>query len=74
MRVRDMRERLGIPEYDATKVDVPMISLMKAAEKLGICVGSAKSLVQREFYLQRKSFPAHRGWFPSKHYPRKPSG
>lgn len=45
--VRDMRERLGIPEYDATKVDVPMISLMKAAEKLGICVGSAKSLVQR---------------------------
>jgi len=47
VRVRDMRERLGIPEYDATKVDVPMISLMKAAEKLGICVGSAKSLVQR---------------------------
>ncbi|CDZ68334.1 Putative insertion sequence ATP-binding protein [Neorhizobium galegae bv. orientalis] len=47
VRVRDMRERLGIPEYDATKVDVPMISLMKAAEKLGICIGSAKSLVQR---------------------------
>jgi len=47
VRVRDMRERLGIPEYDATKVDVPMISLMKAAEKLGICVGSAKSLVQK---------------------------
>ncbi|MBX4935453.1 recombinase family protein [Rhizobium bangladeshense] len=47
VRVRDLRERLGIPEYDATKVDVPMISLMKAAEKLGICVGSAKSLVQR---------------------------
>lgn len=47
VRVRDMRERLAIPEYDATKVDVPMISLMKAAEKLGICVGSAKSLVQR---------------------------
>jgi len=47
VRVRDMRERLGIPEYDATKVDVPMISLTKAAEKLGICVGSAKSLVQR---------------------------
>ncbi|WP_245431837.1 helix-turn-helix domain-containing protein [Rhizobium sophoriradicis] len=42
-----MRERLGIPEYDATKVDVPIISLMKAAEKLGICVGSAQSLVQR---------------------------
>jgi hypothetical protein len=47
VRVRDLRERLGIPEYDASKVDVPMISLMKAAETLGICVGSAKSLVQR---------------------------
>lgn len=47
VRVRDMRERLGIPEYDATKAAVPMISLMKAAEKLGICVGSAKNLVQR---------------------------
>ncbi|TAT71075.1 recombinase family protein [Rhizobium ruizarguesonis] len=47
VRVRDMRERLGIPEYDATKMDVPMISLMKAAEKLGICVGSAKSLAQK---------------------------
>ncbi|MDK1494837.1 recombinase family protein [Sinorhizobium sp. 7-81] len=74
VRVRDMRERLGIPEYDATKGDVPMISLTKAAEKLGICVGSAKSLVREEFYLQRKSFPARRGWFPSKHYPRKLSG
>ncbi len=47
VRVRDMRERLGIPEYDATKVDVPMISLTKAAETLGICVGSTKSLVQK---------------------------
>lgn len=47
VRVREMRERLGIPEYDATKVDVPVISLTKAAETLGICLGSAKSLVQR---------------------------
>lgn len=47
VRVREMRARLGIPEYDATKVDVPVISLTKAAETLGICLGSAKSLVQR---------------------------
>ncbi|WP_244564029.1 hypothetical protein [Ensifer aridi] len=39
-----MRERLGIPEYDPTKAAGQMISLMKAAEQLGICVGSAKSL------------------------------
>ncbi|CAN7658287.1 hypothetical protein [Rhizobium sp. LjRoot258] len=44
-RVRDMRERLGIPEYDPAKAGSPMISLMEAAERLGICVGSAKTLV-----------------------------
>jgi DNA invertase Pin-like site-specific DNA recombinase len=47
VRVREMRERLGIPEFDAAKADGEMISLMKAAERLGICVGSAKSLVLR---------------------------
>ena len=45
VRVREMRERLGIAEYDPAKADRQMISLMKAAERLGICVGSAKSLV-----------------------------
>jgi hypothetical protein len=45
VRVREMRERLGIPEYDSAKADGQMISLMKAAERLGICVGSAKNLV-----------------------------
>lgn len=40
-----MRERLGIPEYDPAKADGEMISLIKAAARLGICVGSAKSLV-----------------------------
>jgi DNA invertase Pin-like site-specific DNA recombinase len=45
VRVREMRERLGLPEHIPTKTDGEMISLMKAAERLGICVGSAKSLV-----------------------------
>jgi DNA invertase Pin-like site-specific DNA recombinase len=45
VRVRGMRERLGIAEYDPAKADGQMISLMKAAERLGVCVGSAKSLV-----------------------------
>ena len=44
VRVREMRERLGIAEYDPSDTDQTMISLMKAAERLGICVGSAKSL------------------------------
>ena len=45
VRVREMRERLGLPEYDPATADGKMISLVKAAEHLGICVGSAKSLV-----------------------------
>jgi DNA invertase Pin-like site-specific DNA recombinase len=45
VRVREMRERLGIPDYDPSQADAQMISLIKAAERLGICVGSAKSLV-----------------------------
>jgi DNA invertase Pin-like site-specific DNA recombinase len=44
VRVREMRERLGIAEYDPADTDQTMISLMKAAERLGICVGSAKGL------------------------------
>jgi DNA invertase Pin-like site-specific DNA recombinase len=44
VRVREMRERLGIAEYDPADTDQTMISLMKAAERLGICVGSAKTL------------------------------
>ena len=41
VRVREMRERLGLPEYDPSKAGSGMISLAKAAEQLGICVGSA---------------------------------
>ncbi len=44
VRVRELRERLGIAEHDPGKADKTMISLMKAAERLGICMGSAKSL------------------------------
>ena len=43
VRVREMRERLGIPE--GGHVDDGMISLAKAAERLNICIGSAKRLV-----------------------------
>ncbi len=44
VRVRELRERLGIAEHDPAKANTMMISLMKAAERLGICVGSAKTL------------------------------
>ena len=44
VRVREMRERLGLPEYDSEKSSGTMISLGKAAQRLGICIGSAKTL------------------------------
>jgi DNA invertase Pin-like site-specific DNA recombinase len=44
VRVRAMRERLGVPERRQPPDD-GMISLAKAAERLKICVGSAKRLV-----------------------------
>jgi hypothetical protein len=47
VRVREMRERLGIPEHAQPQKNDQMICLLKAAERLGISVGSAKSLVLR---------------------------
>jgi hypothetical protein len=44
VRVKEMRERLDLPEYDQAKSDGKTISLSKAAEQLGICIGSAKTL------------------------------
>jgi hypothetical protein len=41
--VRETRERLGIPE--GGHADDGMISLAKAAERLQICIGSARRLV-----------------------------
>lgn len=47
VRVREMRERLGLPDYDPDKSDGRHISLAKAAEHLGICRGSAQTLVEK---------------------------
>ena len=47
VRVKEMRERLSLAECASSRTEEKMISLMKAAERLGICVGSAKSLVLR---------------------------
>ena len=44
VRVRELRERLGLAEYNPEGTAARMVSLAKAAEQLGICVGSAKSL------------------------------
>jgi len=57
VRVREMRERLGLPEYDPPNDRAEMISLMKAAERLGICVGSAKSLATKGILPATQAMP-----------------
>lgn len=44
VRVREMRERLGLPDYDGKNDS--FISLAKAAERFGICIGSARRLAE----------------------------
>jgi DNA invertase Pin-like site-specific DNA recombinase len=64
VRVREMRERLGLPEYDRTRAGVEMISLAKAAERLGICVGSAKSLALRGVLPATQAMPGSQWLVP----------
>jgi hypothetical protein len=57
VRVRELRERLGIAEYDPKTADGNLISLMKAAERLGICVGSAKRLALKGILPAKQILP-----------------
>jgi DNA invertase Pin-like site-specific DNA recombinase len=57
VRVRELRERLGLPEYTRPNDRTEMISLMKAAERLGICVGSAKSLAAKGILPATQAMP-----------------
>jgi DNA invertase Pin-like site-specific DNA recombinase len=57
VRVRELRERLGLPEYTRANDTTEMISLMKAAERLGVCVGSAKSLATKGILPATQAMP-----------------
>jgi len=46
VRVRELRERLGIAPFDRTAERVETISVDKAALHLGICVGSVRKLIR----------------------------
>jgi len=71
VRVREMRERLGLPEYDPTKTGGEMISLARAAQRLGICVGSAKSLKSEVYCRRAKRCLVRHGLFRSRRSPPK---
>jgi excisionase family DNA binding protein len=45
-RVRELRERLGIPVFDPANVTVETITVDQAAHRLNICVGSVKRLIR----------------------------
>ncbi len=65
VRVREMRERLGVPEYDPARAGGEMVSLAKAAERLGICVGSAKSLAQKGILPATQILPGSQWLVPA---------
>ncbi|HEX2493273.1 MAG TPA: recombinase family protein, partial [Steroidobacter sp.] len=46
VRVRELRERLGIPAYDPTSAAVETISVDETASRLKICVGSVIRLIR----------------------------
>ena len=47
VQVLALRERLGLPAHDPSNRSDGMISLVKAAERLQICVGSARKLIDQ---------------------------
>jgi DNA invertase Pin-like site-specific DNA recombinase len=46
IRVRELRERLGIPPFDPASRNVETISAEQTAARLGICVGSVHKLIR----------------------------
>jgi DNA invertase Pin-like site-specific DNA recombinase len=46
VRVRELRERLGIAAFDPTKAREETISVDETAKRLGICVGSVHRLIR----------------------------
>ena len=57
VRVREMRERLGLPDYDENRAGGKTVSLCKAAEQLGICLESAKTLAVRGLLPATQAMP-----------------
>jgi hypothetical protein len=47
VRVRELRERLGIAAFDPTRSGAETISADAAATRLGICVGSVQKLIRK---------------------------
>jgi DNA invertase Pin-like site-specific DNA recombinase len=61
VRVRELRERLGIAPFDPTSEAEPTVTAEQAAVRLGICVGSVHKLI-REGILPAKQLMFSAPW------------
>ena len=73
VRVRDMRDQLGVPTFCPSADDEATISAERAAARLGICVGSVQKPIREGALRQPRSCHRRHGGYQSLHSPPKTS-
>lgn len=58
VRVRELRERLGVPAFDKSTVAAEYISVDRAAQRLGICVASVHRLIRENVLPATQMMPS----------------
>ncbi|MCI0631805.1 MAG: hypothetical protein L0Y44_14255, partial [Phycisphaerales bacterium] len=58
VRVRELRERLGLPAFDPAAPRTATISVDETAVRLGICVGSVHRLIKAGVLPARQALPS----------------
>ena len=58
VRVRELRERPGVAEFDPNAEREETLSVDKAAHRLGICVGSVHKLIKQGTLPARQLMPS----------------
>jgi DNA invertase Pin-like site-specific DNA recombinase len=58
LRVRELRERMGIAQFDPSASTVEMISMEEAAHRLQICVGSVRLLIREAILPAQQLMPS----------------
>ena len=61
LRLRELREELGLPAFDASTSITPVVARDEAAARLGICVGSVRVLIDRGV-LPAEQVVSHAPW------------
>ena len=74
VRVRELRERLGIAAFDPAAERPETISVDQAAKRLGICGGSVHKLIRDKVLPATQLASPRRGRYQSPHSSLTPSG